>query len=147
MCPCYCCGDCTKWLLEWLTKTSITSIPDSNFGVSLLYDDQNFYETKEIDENDKIPNVPSYGVIIDVPGNGSPTDKTELIRRKREQEFRMATMMKAQCLKTENPEMVYFAHQRKQLLNGHGYNLAIFKGHVRGKSFIRFINQDKQQSN
>ena len=131
MCPCYSCGNCTRWLLECISGTPITAIPSSDFAVNLLYGDEDFYETDEnLEYGDHAPAIDG----VSDPAAASPTVKTELIRRKREQEYRMASLVKAEAMKLENPEMEYFAHQRKQLLNGHGYNLGIFKGHVRGKN-------------
>ena len=61
-------------------------------------------------------------------------EKLERLRRKREHRLRSTSLLKASQLIDRNTDMVdqFSSHQRKQLFNGHGYNLAIYKGHVKG---------------
>ena len=120
MCHTDFCNDCAKWCIGCCVSTSVTKLPRNQNQEEILFGDQEFYEPAkdgQIVDDEQIP-----------PG-------VELIRRKREQQFRMMPLVKARDMVQNDPAMSYFAHQRKQLLNGHGYNLAIFKGHVRGYTF------------
>ena len=113
MCVCCCTNECAKWFLECLASPS----PTSSYSEELLYGDQTFESNEGADAS-----------------NESSVERLERLRRKREHRLRSTSLLKASQMIDENNDMVdqFSSHQRKQLFNGHGYNLAIYKGQIRG---------------
>ena len=114
MCVCCCTNECTKWCLECFSSSS-SDYPSSRFSEELL-----FYHPTFSDEASK-----------------GAKDDEDFIRVKREYRLRSTSLLRAShIINSSDDIMVHHtssSHNRKQLFNGHGYNLAIYKGHVRGK--------------
>ena len=118
MCVCCCTNECSKWLLDCILSSSPSTSPSSAYSEELLFGNQTFGK----DETDQ-------------SGNGEhPDDKLERLRRKREHRLRTTSLLKANQMVESNSDMIdqISSHHKKQLFNVHGYNLAIYKGHVRG---------------
>ena len=134
MCVCCCTNECSLWLLECITGSSFIS-PSSGRSEELLFGNQTF-EGEEGNETG-------------ADGNGAGNqpqqeedkkhERLEKVRRKREHHLRTTSLFKANQIMMDNKNEEYklidqlSSHHQKQLFNGHGYNLAIHKGHVRGK--------------
>lgn len=119
MCVMCCTNECSKWFLECLTSSPST-FPSSGYSEELLFGNQTF------DGNEAGTTSGN---------NEHPDEKLERLRRKREHRLRATSLLKASQMVDTNDDVIdqLSSHQRKQLFNGHGYNLAIYKGHVRGK--------------
>ena len=124
MCVCCCTNECAKWFLECVTSSS-SSYPSSGYSEELL-----FGVHGSPDEEKLKPGI-----------NEEPSEeKLEHCRVKREHRLRATSLLNASYIINASEDMFHqtSSHNRKQLFNGHGYNLAMYKGHVRGKYF--FIN-------
>ena len=122
MCVCCCTNECTKWLLECITVSS-SAYPSSGHSEELLFGDQLFPGNDGTnDGNDKVNNE----------------EHLERERVKREHCLRSTSLLNATNIISTSDNILnqVSTHTRKQLFNGHGYNLAIYKGHVRGKISI-----------
>ena len=121
MCVCCCTNECTKWLLECITSSS-SAYPSSGQSEELLFGDQLFPGNDGTNNgNDKVNNE----------------EHLERERVKREHCLRSTSLLNATNIISTSDNILnqVSTHTRKQLFNGHGYNLAIYKGHVRGKLF------------
>ena len=114
MCVCCCTNGCVKWCLECLT-TSSSAYPSSGYSEELLFYHQTFPDEKE--------------------GNIDCKEDEECIRVKREHRLRSTSLLRASSIINSNEDILVHhpsSHNRKQLFNEHGYNLAVYKGHIRG---------------
>lgn len=121
MCVCCCTNGCVNWCLECLTSSS-SAYPSSGFSEELLFYHQTFPDEKE--------------------GNGECKEDEECISVKREHRLRSMSLLRASSIINSNEDIMAHhtsTHNRKQLFNGHGYNLAIYKGHIRGMIFTFYI--------
>ena len=112
MCVCCCTNECIKWCLDCLSPSS-TAYPSSSFSEELL-----FYHSSNPKDNE-----------------ANHKENEECIRVKREHRLRSTSLLRASNIINSNEDTMInhsSTHHRKQLFNGHGYNLAIYKGHVRG---------------
>ena len=116
MCVCCCTNECVKWCLECLTPSS-SAYPSSSYSEELLFYHPTFPEEKETNKDDKVDDK----------------ENEECIRVKREHRLRSTSLLRASYIINEDNMVNHSStHNRKQLFNGHGYNLAIYKGNVKG---------------
>ena len=122
MCVCCCTNECAKWCLECVTSSS-SSYPSSGYSEELLFG-------VRCSSNEEKLN----------PGNNEERSEENLehCRIKRDHRLRATSLLNANLIINESEDMFHqtSSHNRKQLFNGHGYNLAMYKGHVRGKDFV-----------
>ena len=126
MCVCCCTDECTKWLLECLSSSS-SAYPSSLRSEELLFGGHGSSEEEKA-----------------TPGNKDEPSEEKLAhcRVKREYRLRATSLLNASHIINSREDMLHqtSSHNRKQLFNGHGYNLAIYKGHVRGTYFVLCVN-------
>ena len=125
MCVCCCTNECAKWFLECVTSSS-SSYPSSGYSEELL-----FGVHGSPDEEKLKPGI-----------NEEPSEeKLEHCRVKREHRLRATSLLNASYIINASEDMFHqtSSHNRKQLFNGHGYNLAMYKGHVRGIDFVSIM--------
>ena len=119
MCVCCCTNECAKWLLECVTSSS-SAYPSSGYSEELLFGDQMFPEKENANAADHV--------------SDHSEEQLERCRIKREHRLRATSLLGASKIIStdENTLNQISSHNRKQLFNAHGYNLAMYKGHVRG---------------
>ena len=125
MCVCCCTNECAKWLLECVTSSS-SSYPSSGYSEELLFGVHCSPEKENVspENNDELSE-----------------EKLEHCRVKREHRLRATSLLNASHILSASGDMFHqtSSHNRKQLFNGHGYNLAMYKGHVRGIDFVSIM--------
>ena len=118
MCVCCCTNECATWFLECVT-TSSSSYPSSGYSEELLFGVHGSPEEEK----------------LNCGNNDEHSEETlEHCRVKREHRLRATSLLSASHIINASEDMFHqtSSHNRKQLFNSHGYNLAMYKGHVRG---------------
>ena len=119
MCVCCYTNECAKWLLECVTSSS-SSYPSSGYSEELLFGVHGFPEEEKGN-----------------PGN-NVRHYEETCKVKREHRLRATSLRGASHIINASEDIFQqtSSHSRKQLFNGHAYNLAMYKGNVRGNDFV-----------
>ena len=125
MCVCCCSNECVKWFLDCISSSS-TLYPSSRESEELLFGVHASTDEKRINDEEKDEHT---------------EEKLEHIRAKREYRLRATSLLNASYIINSSEDMFHqnLSHNRKQLFNGHGYNLALYKGHVRGIDFVSIM--------